>query len=107
MGGLRKVFDVAAAIAVVAAITMMVRPGSNGPQFVAALGTAFVNAAQGTVGATIVPDADIPGTGASSSSSSDTNPVPAQGTALGPIGATYNPSSYNVPGGLHQQRAYW
>jgi hypothetical protein len=112
MGQARRLFDVAASIAVVAAIMMLVRPGSHGPQLVTALGTAFVNAAQGTVGAALVPDAQIPG--ASSSSS----PLAAAGSQIGgavagaggPIGAgigrAYSPTSYNVPGGL-QTRSYF
>lgn len=60
MGQFRRVFDVAAAIVLVAGITMLVRPGSRGPQVVTALGQAWVNAAQGTVGATLAPASDYP-----------------------------------------------
>lgn len=45
-----SVVDVLTAIAVVAAITLMVRPGSRGPELVAALGDAWSHAAAGAAG---------------------------------------------------------
>lgn len=45
------VVDVFTAIAVVAGIMMLVRPGSRGPGLVRALGDAWVGAANGTIGA--------------------------------------------------------
>ena len=56
MAGVRRLFDIAAAIAIVAGITMLVRPSSRGPQLVSGLGDAFNAAVTGAVGATIVND---------------------------------------------------
>lgn len=41
---MNKVFDIAAAVVVVAGIMVLVRPGSQGPQFVTALGSSFAAA---------------------------------------------------------------
>lgn len=80
MGRARGVFDVITAIGVVAAITMLVRPGSKGPALVKALGDAFAMAAQGTIGATLTGQQPLPpdapkssgrGSGSSGGSSSD------------------------------------
>lgn len=72
MSGVRRVFDVAAAIAIVAGITMLVRPGSRGPALVIGLGDAFNAAVTGAVGATIVNDQP------------DTPPVPSSAPAPSP-----------------------
>jgi hypothetical protein len=89
---LRRSIDVAAAIAVVAAITMLVRPGSNGPLFVTALGQAFVNAVAGAVGASITPDAQIPGADRRSGDEPS-------GPARGPTTGGYRPELYDIPAG--------
>lgn len=81
MGAVRRFGDLAAMVTAVAAITMLVRPGSRGPQLVRAIGNAFVNAASGTVGAVLETDQQSP--------------------AAAPTSAGYNPAGYNTPGTLY------
>ena len=52
-GKVRGVFDLLAAVATVAAVMMLVRKGSRGPQLVAGIGAAFQAATVGTVGSTV------------------------------------------------------
>ena len=74
-------------VTAVAAITMLVRPGSRGPQLVTAIGQAFVNAAAGTTGAAFDTSAT------NSSTTSATAPV-------------YDPNSYNIPAGTAGSRYF-
>lgn len=104
MPQIRRVFDIAAAIVIVAGITMLVRPGSHGPALVTALGVAFTNAATGAIGTPAsVANRDAATTTLVAATTSSPAPAAVTGptaAGTGTIGGTYNPSSYDTPGGL-------
>lgn len=52
----RQIGEVFTTIAVVALIAMMARPGSRGPTLINAVGSAYIDAARATIGATVESD---------------------------------------------------
>jgi hypothetical protein len=100
----RNVGDVLAAVGIVAAIMMLVRPGSKGPALVVALGHAFESSAAGTIGAQLDGSKPAPPTPRSSSPSGSSSGSGSSGSGSGSGVPTLNPFQGIIPNPLNLPR---